>query len=88
MPQEKRQIRAKAMSYSKYIAKKTKTREVQAHNKLELLEKQIVDQPQLPEYYEISEGIISEGIIMRSKCVVEGEKITKYFLNVEKKSIT
>ena len=93
----KSQIRAKAISYSKYIAKKTKKRELQVQNKLELLEKQIVNQPcKLPEYYKINseweriQNSKSAGIIMRSKakCVEEGEKNTKYFLNLEKKIIT
>ena len=89
------QIRSKTISYSKYIAKEARKHELEVQRSLDLLEKQIVNDPsKLPDYYKIKlewesfQNKKAEGIIMRSKaqCVEEGEKNTKYFLNLEKRN--
>ena len=68
------QIRSKTISYSKHIAKEARKHELEVQRNLDLLEKQIVNDPsKLPDYYKIKsewesfQNKKAESIIMRSK---------------------
>ena len=89
------QIRSITISYSRKVAKEKNKREAEVKQQLEVLETEIINNSdKINEYYEVKglwENIQSEkaeGSILRSKAqwVEQGEKNTKYFLNLEKRN--
>ena len=89
------QLRSVTITYSKKLANERKKQESELKNQIEKLEKEITyNVDKIEEYYEtkgIWEGLQrekTEGIILRSKVewAEAGEKNTKYFLNLEKRS--
>ena len=93
------QIRTYTIDHSIQRSKKLKEQEIQLQEELKRIEKSIDSDTKSdsPEYYDYLktkgewEKIvkrITNGIILRSKAqwVEEGEKITKYFINLEKRN--
>ena len=91
------QIRTETLAYSSRKAKIRKNTENQILNKLENLEVQLHlcndvhiqnEYDKLKQEYEDIQAEKSKGIILRSKAkyVEDGEKSTKFFLNLEKRS--
>ena len=88
------QIRTDTLQYASYRAKKIKSREIELIKKLKALETQLNNEQKYLEYIQVKgewesmEQRKTNGIIMRSKAqwVEQGEKNTKYFLNLEKRN--
>ena len=85
------------MSYSKQKSRERKLKRISLESKLESLENNITvtsTDLELKEYNSVKQELeqiynyITEGIILRTRTVwyEEGEKSTKYFLNLEKRS--
>ena len=90
-------MRQFCMSYSKQKSRERKQKRISLESKLESLENNITvtsTDLELKEYNSVKQELeqiynyITEGIILRTRTVwyEEGEKSTKYFLNLEKRS--
>ena len=90
-------MRQFCMSYSKQKSRERKQKRISLESKLESLENNITVMStdlELKEYNSVKQELeqiynyITEGIILRTRTVwyEEGEKSTKYFLNLEKRS--
>ena len=90
----KYQIRSITMTYCKSKAKRNKQKENKLQKEIESLENNLTNEEAYDNYRRLKskwkqiENIKVEGAIIRSKAkwVEEGEKNTKYFLNLEKRN--
>ena len=90
----KYEIRKFAIKFSKNLAKEKKIERCKLEQKLKFLENNPSSTLNLDEYYKTKDDLeliydnIAEGVKVRSKCqwYENGEKSTKFFLNLEKKN--
>ena len=89
----KYEIRKFAITYSKKISQNTRRSQCELEKKLKELESNLNSEASFNEYTKCKKDLeliyerIAEGVKIRSKCqwYEEGEKSTKFFLNLEKK---
>ena len=88
-------IRTETMSYAGQKAKLSKIKEYEIYCKLKKVESELINTPskineyhELKQVYENAQMEKTKGIILRSKAkyAEEGEKNSKYFLNLEKRN--
>ena len=87
-------IRGVTISYSSYIAKERRKHEDELYTKLETYESTILDDntyevyTSLKQEYEQIQNEKARGVLIRSraKFIEDGERNTKFFLNLEKKN--
>ena len=90
----KKEIRKFAITLSRKISHNTKRSQCQLEKKLKELESNLNSEANFNEYTKCKKDLeliyerIAEGVKIRSKCqwYEEGEKSTKFFLNLEKKN--